>query len=390
VTIRTLAVALAAIPAGLVAAQDRAWTESESATLSRQIPLTSPGQFVKAGEAYFDPSARWIVFQAVPAGEPEDSHYQMYVAKLERDEGGRVVGMGEPILISPPGSANTCGWFHPKAPQTVIFASTVEPFTTEATAGYQRDTSEYEWLFPREMDVVTRTVPEIFHDLLPEGASEPRTAWGEDAERPVRLWERDGYDAEGAFSPCGRYIVHTHVDPGSGDGDIFIHDTFTGINHPIVTEAGYDGGPFFSPDGRRLCYRSDRAGNDLLQLYVADLAFDEGGAPSLARERKITRNEHVNWAPYWHPSGEFLVYTTSEQGHRNYEVYAIEVPAADGPEVDPSELAKRRITHAAGFDGMPVISPDGTLLMWTTQRQADSDAPGSSQVWIAEVGSLAP
>ena len=31
---------------------------------------------------------------------------------------------------------------------------------------------------------------------------------------------------------------------------------------------GYDGGPFFSPDEKMICYRSDRQLNDLLQIYV--------------------------------------------------------------------------------------------------------------------------
>ncbi|MCH7570702.1 MAG: PD40 domain-containing protein [Deltaproteobacteria bacterium] len=40
---------------------------------------------------------------------------------------------------------------------------------------------------------------------------------------------------------------------------------------------GYDGGPFFSPDQKRICYRSDRKGDHLLQLFVSDLAFNENG-----------------------------------------------------------------------------------------------------------------
>jgi TolB protein len=390
VSVATAAPLLGCLALAGAASAEATWADAEQGALRHHAPLTTPGEFTKAGEAYFNPDASWIIFQAVPEGQPKDAHYQMYVAKLERDEGGRVTGLGETIRVSPEGSANTCGWFNPRAPHSVIFGSTVEPFTASETAGYQRDTSEYEWLFPREMDIVTRTIPAIFYDQLPEGTDDLRVSWGEEARRPVRLFERDGYDAEGAYSPDGRYIVHTHVDPGSGDGDIYIFDTFTGENHPIITEPGYDGGPFFSPDGKRITYRSDRQGNDLLQLFIADLAFDDSGAPSLARERAITRNRHVNWAPYWDPSGEFLVYTTSEIGHRNYEVFSIEVPAADDPEVSPSELKRRRITDAAGFDGMPVISPDGSLLMWTTQRREGSSDPGSSQVWIAEIESLAP
>lgn len=380
------AVVVAAAASIALAQSGESWERAESAALRNHVALTNSSDFTKAGEAYFSPDASWVIFQAVPAGQPKDSHYAMYVAKLERDGDGRITAAERPILVSEPGSANTCGWFHPLAPQSVIFGSTSEPFTTEESAGYQRDSSEYEWLFPRTMEVVTRTVPAIFFDRLPEGAERPVVVWGEEAKRGVTLWRRDGYDAECAYSPDGRYIVHTQVDPGTGDGDIYIFDTRTGTHHAIIEAPGYDGGPFFSPDGRRICYRSDRRGNDELQLFVADLAFDEAGAPSLARERPITDNAHVNWAPYWDPTGSFLVYTTSEEGHRNYEVFSIEVPPVDAEDVPVESLRSRRITTARGFDGMPVISNDGSLMMWTSQRSPDA----SSQVWLAEVVDLAP
>jgi len=378
---------ITALTAALLAAEAPAQDPNpEAPSFTNAVQLTAPADFTKAGEAYFSPDASWIIFQAVPAGSSSEAHYSMYVAKLERDGAGAVTGLGEPIRVSEPGSANTCGWFHPELPHRVIFGSTVEPFSAETVAGYQRESSDYAWLFPETMDVVTRTIPAIYRDTVPEGAARPRVAWGKDAHTSVPLWERDGYDAECAYSPDGRYIVHTQVDPGTGDGDIYIHDTRTGEQHPIVTEAGYDGGPFFSPDGRRICYRSDRRGDDVLQLFVADLAFDEDGAPSLERERAITDNAHVNWAPFWDPTGSFLIYTTSEVSHRNYEVFAIEVPPAGAGDVDPGALAKRRITHAPGFDGMPVFSTDGSLVMWTSQRGEGR----SSQVWVAEVESLAP
>jgi hypothetical protein len=144
---------------------------------------------------------------------------------------------------------------------------------------------------------------------------------------------------------------------------------------------GYDGGPFFSQDGERLCYRSDRRGNDLLQIFVAELAFDRSGnILGVEREFQLTDNLHVNWAPFWHPSGKHLVYASSEIGHDNYEVFLIDAnPGIDG---GPTRYGTRRwrVTYAPKFDGLPVFNADGTKLMWTSQRSAD----GSSQVWLAD------
>ena len=387
---RSVSVMCAAAISAAALADTPSWHQAESGALTRAVPITSAANFDKAGEAYFSPDASWVIYQAVPAGSPPKAHYSMYVAKLTRDAEGHITGTEEPILLSEPGSSNTCGWFHPTMPHSVIFGSTIEPFGTDTAAGYQRDSSDYQWMFPETMDVVSRTVPQIFYDMLPEGADRPTVVWGEDKDIAVPLWERLGYDAECAYSPDGRYIVHTQVNPSNGDGDIYIFDTHTGEQHPIVVKPGYDGGPFFSPDGTRICYRSDRRGNDELQLFVADLAFDRDGVPSLHRERTITDNAHVNWAPFWDPTGSFLVYTTSEAGHHNYEVFSIAVPAYDAEDVAPEALTPRRITTARGFDGMPVISLDGSLMMWTSQRQTDDEGAASSQVWIAEIVSLEP
>lgn len=387
------ALALAAQACATAAAQTQDdWRAAEAESLRAPTQLTFSRGFDRAGEAYFNADASWVIFQAAPAArgaKAPDEHYSMYVGALERDEAGRVTGLERLIRLSPEGSANTCGFFHPIYGHKVIFGSTLTPPAKREEAGYQRGESRYAWAFPEQMDVVQRSVPTIWRDEHPD---RPAPMWAEDALRPVPLWREPGYDAECAYSPDGRFIVYTHVDPETEDADIWIRDAQSGERWPIVQAPGYDGGPFFSPDGQRLVYRSDREGNDLLQVYVADLAFDADGRPTgVAKEHALTANEHVNWAPFWHPSGEFIIYATSEVSHRNYEVFSIEAPPV-GESVDPADLRRRRITHAPGFDGLPVFSPDGSLMMWTSQRagvEAGEERP-SSQIWIAEVVDLRP
>ncbi|RMH28648.1 MAG: hypothetical protein D6693_03640 [Planctomycetota bacterium] len=382
---------------GPARAQDgTSWREAEAGALRNHVQVTFPRQFVKAGESYFSPDGRWIIFQAVPRPAPgvdPDPFYSMYVMRLRYAGDGRIVGADEPILVSPPGSANTCGFFHPTEPGRIIFGSTITPPADGPTAGYQRDRSDYRWVFPPQTEVVTRVVPEIARLSRPVDAITPLFS-EPDALAPV--WTRPGYDAECAFSPDGRFIVHTRVDPATDDPDLYIYDTLSGRARPIVRKKGYDGGPFFSADGRRICYRSDRRGDDLLQLYVMDLApvVGAGGRPATRLiEHQLTDNEHVNWAPFWHPSGRFLVYTTSEVSHRNYEVFSIEAPPFGVDSATrPFTPRTRRLTFADGFDGMPVFSPDGRWMMWTSQRgelSPGEDRP-STQVWIAEVVDASP
>ena len=391
------------LSAGCATAQPAAantdWREAEAGILRNHVQLTFDDMYVKAGEAYFSPDARWIIFQAVPQppeGEPAQTFYSMYVAKLKRDDNGAITGIEDPIEVSNPGSANTCGFFHPTEPGRIIFGSTITSPVEGPDAGYQRGSNDYRWAFPEQMEVVSMVVPEIATDAARHQpvASTPALLPTAGDQSPTPLWEREGYDAECAYSPDGRFIVHTQVDPETRDPDLFVFDMQTGESTPVVEMTGYDGGPFFSADGRRITYRSDRRGDDLLQLFVLDFLVVDGpnGQPTIELfEHQLTSNQHVNWAPYWHPSGRYLVYTTSEVSHRNYEVFAIDAPyyGKAQPRIMPR---KRRLTFAEGFDGMPVFSTDGGLMMWTSQRggvDAGQERP-SSQVWIAEVVNTSP
>jgi len=366
------------------------WAGAESSLLTNHVQLTSRDDFTRAGEAYFSPDSNWIVFQAVPvpdAGGEPDPFYSMYVAKLIRDGDGKITGAEDPIRISPEGSANTCGWFHPTLDGVLLYGSTLAPPERDEESGFQVGSRKYVWQFPKEMDVVATVVSEI----ASPAANVPTTPL------PIFQPPRPQYDAECSWSSSGRFVLYAHVreelTQDRQDADIWVYDDATRKHRVLIDADGYDGGPFFSPDDQWICYRSDRALNDLLQLYIAKLAYDDKGAiTGVEREIQITNNRHVDWAPFWHPSGEFLVYGTSEVGHHNYELFAIHVGPAMRGETDPAKLPRRRVTHASGADILPVFNADGSLLMWCAQRgpTVEGDEKPSSQVWIAEVGADSP
>jgi Tol biopolymer transport system component len=332
-------------------------TTSEADSLTNAVQLTH--NFARAGEAYFSPDMRWIIFQA--SVQPTEG-YQMYVAQLKWD-GTRIVGLNTPIRITPPGTKNTCGYFSPDG-ESVIFASTatkqLPPEATTQQGGYQRSSNSYRWDMPKEMEVFRADGwKSAVSAIGPGGAADL-------AKYP--LTHNDDYDAECAFSPDGRWIVYS--SRVNGDNDLFVMRADGSKQTRLTTIPGYDGGPFFSPDGKRLCYRSDRKANNLLQVYVADLKFDASGdIVGLMNEQQLTHDANVNWGPYWHPDGHHLIWATSIHGHSNYELYLMR---DDG-------TYKTRITHTNGADILPVFSPDGRYLMWTTTRGPEK----ASQIWIA-------
>lgn len=359
--------------------------------LTNVLQLTSEQQFSRAGEAYFSPDSNWIIFQAVPVEEETggDPVYAMYVAALIYDETRTPTGIEDPIRLSAEGSANTCGWFHPTLPGVVLYGSTITPPTSSDTATYQRDNSRYSWEFPREMEIVTQTIPAIVNRSVTNESLKSELLARADLNNPTPIFTRDGYDAEGSWSPDGRHILYTQVEPGESDGDLYIYNIALDTHTPLITFPGYDGGPFFSPDGTRITYRSDRYLDDHLQLYVSDLAFDaEGNVTGIAKETQLTNDGHVNWAPYFHyPSGDYILYATSNISHQNYEVFALATNRHANGDM-PTPL---RVTNAPGFDGLPVFNRDSSLLMWTGQRTPPSASGArSSQLCIAQTTAKVP
>ncbi|MBV1928946.1 MAG: hypothetical protein KUG81_05480, partial [Gammaproteobacteria bacterium] len=248
------------------------------------------------------------------------------------------------------------------------FGCTVVPPVNPDKAGYQRGGSRYSWQFPQEMDIVRCEIAKA------DGTAATLTRIVSDPE---------AYLAECVISGDGKLIVYCEhrVAEGASGGDLWVQDLATGRRVEAAGGSGYDGGPFFSPGGKRLCYRSDRRGDDLLQLFVAELAFDHSGnVLGVSREFQLTDNGHVNWAPYWHPNGRFLIYATSEVGHDNYEVFMVDADSGKESGTTRYGTRPRRLTFANKFDGLPVFNTQGTHMMWTSQRGADK----SSQVWIAD------
>ena len=84
-----------------------------------------------------------------------------------------------------------------------------------------------------------------------------------------------GYCAEGSWSPDSK----TFCTPGfcrRPRTPICTCTTWPRARRQRSLPHRYDGGPFFSPDGQFICYRSDREGNNLLQIQVSKLQMDEG------------------------------------------------------------------------------------------------------------------
>jgi Tol biopolymer transport system component len=324
----------------LALAADADWQQQESAYLRNIRQVTF--DFVRAGEGYFSPDGKQIVFQAEERGE--NPFYQIFVMDLET---------GRYRRVSPGIGRTTCAFFRPDGRKIIFASSHLDPQAKERYAEEFRKREEeartrqrrrYEWVFDEYMDIF---------EANPDG-SELR-----------RLTDTPGYDAEGSYSPDGKQIVF--CSQRDGNLELWIMDA-DGANPRKLTNAPgcYNGGPFFSPDGKQVIFRADRQRKDELQIFVINA--DGTG------ERQLTDIAGVAWAPYWHPDGKHIIYTAAEHKpmqRPNYDLWLMNL-----------ETGKTtRITHAPGQDVLPVFSPDGKKLLWTSTR--DGRMAGA-QLFIAD------
>ena len=287
-----LALALAPVVAF---ADDPGLTELEAKHLSnlRQVTFGLP----RAGEGYFSPDGQLICYQAYPVGYP---FYQIYIQRLDERDG-------------PPHQSGT-------RPHDV------------------------QLLFPRRQKVDFRLIafrPEHGRDRTtgtrrggprrtPPLSVEFRSAHGNLRVESRRIGNqgrsriRSGYDAEGSFSADGKHIVFTSTR--NGNPNLYIMNADGSNVRQLTHQPAYNGGPFFSPDDKWVIFRSDRKKKDMLQLY----AISADGK----HEVELTNNlDTVNWAPYFHPSGKYIVYTMADYAHgprgATYDLYTMEIEHDD-------------------------------------------------------------
>jgi len=319
----------------------------ETRYLSNVRQVTSESEFVKAGEGYFSPDGSQIVYQAVTDDYP---FYQIYRQPLEG---------GSPVRISTGRGRTTCAYFSKDGKRILFASSHLDPRMDRTEADERRQQAEdaakgvrrrYSWPFDPYTDMFVA-------DL--------------DGHLVNRLTFEHGYDAEGAYSADGKQIAFCSTR--DGDPDLYVMDADGSNVRQLTNEPGYDGGPFISPDGRWVVYRTDRLKAEYLQIHVIGI---DG-----SNDTTLTHLEGVCWAPYWHPTEPYLIWTAADHSdptaRPNYDLWLMKY-RVEGDQFVAGPIL--RVTDDASADVLPVFSPDGKKLMWTSTRTADH----SSQLWIGD------
>ncbi len=289
-------------------------------------------------EAYFSFDDQQLVFQATNK-KWNAACDQIFVMSLEGTQNE------DPPMLSTGLGRTTCSFFMP-GNKEILYASThlgdsACPQTPRSVNG------KYVWPIYESFDIF---VADLEGNITKQLTTNP------------------GYDAEATLSPDGKKIVFTSTR--SGDLELYTMDVDGTNVKQVTSELGYDGGAFFSPDSKQLVFRSSRPTTseevknylDLLkqglvqptnmEIYVCDV---DG-----SNMKQVTKLGKANWAPYFHPSGKQIVFSSNHHSAsgRQFNIFSINV---DG-------TGLRQVTFDPTFDAFPMFSYDGKKIVFSSNR----------------------
>jgi TolB protein len=297
-------------------------------------------------EAYFSFAGDKLIFQATREPYPCD---RIFTMDLET---------AETTLASTGTGRTTCAYYLPGDDWIVYSSTHLENPECPPTPDHSRG---YVWPIYPGYDVF-RARP--------------------DGSEISRLTDEDGYDAEATVSPQGDRIVFTSMR--DGDLDIYSMNLDGSDVVRLTDEVGYDGGPFYSPDGTKIVYRARHPSDpteisDYQALLVNGLirpskleifVMDADGS----NQRQITDLGVAAFAPFFHPSGEKIIFSSNygDPSGREFDLWMVDL---DGENLE-------QITHTEGFDGFPMWSPDGKKFVFCSNRHNSN--PGETNVFLTE------
>lgn len=306
-------------------------------------------------EAYWSFDDSKLVFQVTnPAWEDECD--QIYYFNWQTDN----LKENKPLMVSTGFGRTTCSYFLP-GNNKVVYASTHLGNESCPPVPERRADGKYVWPIYDSFDIF---VADLNGNILDQLTNEP------------------GYDAEATVSPVGDKIVFTSLR--TGDLELYTMNLDGTDVKQITNELGYDGGAFFSPDGSKLIFRSSRPKTDEEIKEYKDL-LNEGLVKPTDMElyicnadgsdlRQLTDLGGANWCPFFHPSGEKVIFASNHTSERGFpfNLYMINI---DGTGLE-------QITHDTTFDAFPVFSNNGKYLVFSSNR--NNGGTRDTNLFVAE------
>ncbi|MEZ6038196.1 MAG: hypothetical protein R3F29_11985 [Planctomycetota bacterium] len=307
-------------------------------------------------EAYWSNDGTRLVFQRKASTQDAD---QIYVLDLRT---------GATERISTGTGRTTCAYFT-KGDQRIVFASTHH--TGDAPPVVKMTGRGYQWAVHREFDVFST-------DLH-----------GGDMRQ---LTKTPGYDAEATLCPQTGQIVFTSVR--DGDLELYLMNDDGSDVRRVTNRRGYDGGAFFSHDGKKLVLRSaypqsDKEADEDVELLGQQIVRPSHMEITVCNLdgsdfHQVTKNGAANFAPYWLPDDKRIIFSSNFRGlekmretgdhtqARNFDLFLVN---EDGTGIE-------QVTTCPEFDSFPMFSPCGRYLVFASNRYGAKQ--GETNIFVAE------
>jgi TolB protein len=252
----------------------------------------------------------------------------------------------KPQMLSTGQGRTTCSYFLP-GDKTIVYASTHLGGTDCPREPERKPGGKYLWPVYDTYDIF---VADLKGKILKQ------------------LTKEKGYDAEATVSPKGDKIVFTSTR--NGDLDLYTMNIDGSEVKQITHELGYDGGAFFSPDGKKIVFRASRPKTEEQKKEYSDYLAQGLVAPTEMEIficnadgsdlKQITALGKANWAPFYHPSGKKILFSSNHKGTRGFQ-FNIFMVNEDGTNLE-------QITYDGVFDSFPMFSYDGKKLVFSSNR----------------------
>ena len=182
------------------------------------------------------------------------------------------------------------------------------------------------------------------------------------AGRVRRLTRHRAYSTAPAFSPDGQRIAYaTDKDfrpprrgpfPGCCPAEIYVMSSDGSAKRRLTRDRRDSADPDFSPDGGRILFtESRRIGRNRFAARIAVMNADGSGLRGLTR---FGGADEFN--PKWMPDGRRIAFEIGWRGHTD-----IATMTAEGTDM-------RLLLGSRAFETNPVPSPDGTRIVFTSDR----------------------
>ena len=293
--------------------------------------LTHGGQ---NAEAYWSPDGKRLIFQSTRD-------------KLECDQIFIMNADGSnQHMVSTGKGRTTCAYFL-KDNKHIVYASTHE--AAPACPPSPDRSKSYVWAVYPGYDIYLAT---------------------DSGEIVKKLTDAPGYDAEATINWKTNRVVYTSL--ASGDLDLWTMRPDGSDKKQITRTLGYDGGPVFSRDGKRIVWRAHHPSTPEATKKYQELLAANLTAPMKmelwtanadgSHARQITDYGCASFAPSFTPDGKKIVFASNKHAcdSRKFELYMLN---ADGSGLE-------QITNFDGFTSFPEFSPDGRKLVFVSDVNA--------------------